>query len=146
MNKNNNQAQLVKKGNKLTLNNQINDEHLRPFCEQSEQAVKHKQRADEERPYAAEDIRQALDSNPETKDFTGTVVYIIGSKIYKIRVQRKSSCNWREKMLDDPKLKEYKDLMRENDKMQAAAKKLEAELAEAHPKCITRDFVIAYMK
>ena len=78
MRTNKSQAHAARKGNKLTLNNQINDQHLRPFCEQSEQAVKHKQRADEEKPYAA--------------------------------------------------------------------KKMEAELAEAHPKCITHDFVIAYMK
>ena len=138
-------AKSAKKGNKLTLN-QVNDAHIRPFCEQSEQAAKYKRKADEQRPLAANEIRQALDRNPETKDFTGTVVYIIGSKIYKIRVQRPASCNWREKRLGDPKLRVYKDLMREIDQMQAAAKKIESELAEAHPKCINHDFVIAYMK
>ena len=138
-------AKSAKQGNKLTLN-QVNDTHIRPFCEQSEQAAKYKRRADAERPYAAEQIRQALENNPETKDFTGTVVYIIGNKIYKIRVQRPTSCNWREKRLDDPNLRAYKDLMREIDTMQAEAKKLENELALAHPKCIKRDFVIAFMK
>ena len=138
-------AKSAKQGNKLTLN-QVNDTHIRPFCEQSEQAAKYKRRADAERPYAAEQIRQALENNPETKDFTGTVVYIIGNKIYKIRVQRPTSCNWREKRLDDPNLRVYKDLMREIDTMQTEAKKLENELALAHPKCIKRDFVIAFMK
>ena len=94
---------------------------------------------------ATDELHAKLDSSPDTKDFTGTVVYICDGQMYKIRVQRPASCNWREKRLNDPLHKHYLALMKEKDALDEKVKQTEEELAEAHPKCITRGFTIAYL-
>ena len=81
----------------------------------------------------------------KTKDFTGTVVCIYDDQVYKIRVQRPASCNWRDKHLQDPKLKEYKALMKDIDCRLAYAKELEEYLSQSHPKCVDHGFTIAFM-
>ena len=129
----------------LTLGKEEGQKHLKPYCKAAKEAAEHKALAETLRVKATEELRAKLDSDPETKDFTGTVVCIYEDQIYKVRVQRPASCDWRSKRLDDPKLKEYKALMRDIDHRAAYAKDLEQQLAEAHPKCIERGFVIGFL-
>ena len=119
---------------------------LKPYCIEAEIVAQHKSEADALRPLAADELQQMLSRNDETRDFTGTVLYMCGGKVYKIRVQRPDITNWRNKRLDDPALTEYKALRRTIDQLTVNAKELEAELAAAHPRCINRSFVIAYLK
>jgi len=135
---------MAKKQN-ITLAQEAAKQHLKPYCEQAEKAAEYKRKADELRQAASDELQQKLDGDPETKDFTGTVVYLCDDKVYKIRVQRKASCNWREKHLQDPVLKEYKALMNSIDSMKDKAKELEDTLSKAHPKCVTKDFTIAFL-
>ncbi|MBO4371132.1 MAG: hypothetical protein J5808_07240 [Paludibacteraceae bacterium] len=136
---------MATKKNELTLKRSEIKKNVQSFCEQAAMAAEYKREADKLRPFAAEELQSKLDSNPDTKDFKGTVVYICGDKIYKIRVQRPASCNWMSKHLNDPILKKYKDLMKEIEKKTKEAEEYEAELAKAHPKCLEYKFVIAYM-
>lgn len=135
---------MAKKQN-ITLAQDEAKQHLKPYCEQAEKAAEYKRAADELRQAASDELQRKLDSDPETKDYTGTVVYLCDDKVYKIRVQRKASCNWREKHLNDPVLKDYKELMDSIDTMREQAKEMEDALAKAHPKCLTKDFSIALL-
>ena len=131
---------------KITLEkNEATEKHLKPYCERAAVAAEAKNKADELRPMAAEELQAMLDANPETKAYTGTVVYLCDDKVYKIRVQRPDNTNWRKKRLDDPNLKTYKALMRKIDALQADADNLKDQLATDHPKCIDKGFVIAYL-
>lgn len=136
---------MAKKQDKLTLANNEGQTHLKPYCEESKVAAEHKAKADELRVKATEELRKKLDSDPETRDFTGTVVCIFDDQVYKIRVQRKASCNWLEKHLNDPLLKDYKTLIGKIDDMKESAKQMEENLAKAHPKCVNRELSIAFM-
>ena len=129
----------------LTLSQHEGQPHLKPYCQAAKEAAERKSIADELRAKATVELRAKLDSDPETKDFTGTVVCIYDDQMYKIRVQRPASCDWRSKRLNDPNHKAYKALMEEIDEMKNKAADLEQKLAEAHPKCITRGFTIAFL-
>ena len=119
--------------------------NLKPYCEQAEKAAIYKAEADRLRPFAAKELQDKLNADPETKNFTGTVVYLCDDKIYKVRVQRPDTTDWRKKTIKDPKLTEYKALMDKIDQMKVVSKELEAKLAEAHPKCIEYGFVISFL-
>ena len=136
---------MAKKNQKLTLSQNEGQEHLKPYCKEAKVAAEHKANAEALRVKATEELQKKLDSDPETKDFTGTVVCIFDDQVYKIRVQRPESCDWRSKRLDDPNLKKYKALMKDIEYRTAYAKELEQQLAEAHPKCITKGFVIGFL-
>ena len=129
----------------LTLSQHEGQPHLKPYCQAAKEAAERKSIADELRAKATVELRAKLDSDPETKDFTGTVVCIYDDQVYKIRVQRPASCNWRDKRLQDPKLKEYKALMKDIDFRLAYAKELEEFLSQSHPKCVDHGFTIAFM-
>ena len=129
----------------LTLSQHEGQPHLKPYCQAAKEAAERKTIADELRAKATVELRAKLDSDPETKDFTGTVVCIYDDQVYKIRVQRPASCNWRDKRLQDPKLKEYKALMLELGKKELRRKELETDLAAAHPKCVEKGFVIGLL-
>ena len=129
----------------VTLKKSEGKKHLQPYCEKAAMAAIFKSQADELRPQASEELRMKLDSDPETKDFKGTVVYLCDDQVYKIRVQRPKSCDWRKKHFKDPTLDEYKRLMDEIDAKKARASQLEEELAENHPKCIEYGFVIGFL-
>ena len=118
---------------------------LLPYCEQAKIAAENKRKAEELRPAASEYLRKKLRSDPETREFTGTVVCIFDDKIYQIRVQRPGSVDWMSKKLKDPNHREYKALKKKLAPMEARAKELEDQLAKDHPRCITRGFVIAFM-
>ena len=122
-----------------------NDQHVKPFCVQSEKASEEKAKADALRPLAAEELQAMLDAKPETKDYTGTVVYICDGEIYKIRVQRHDKTDWMAKRLNDPNLKELKALTKEVDEKKVRIDELKEQLAIDHPRCITKDFNIAYL-
>ena len=136
---------MATKHQKLTLAKNEGQEHLKPYCKEAKVAAEHKAIAEELRVKATEELRAKLDSDPETKDFTGTVVCIYDDQVYKIRVQRPESCDWRSKRLDDPLLKEYKTLVKEIDEKKKNADEIEEKLAESHPKCITKGFVIGFL-
>ena len=136
---------MATKKEKLTVESTEEQKNLQPFCEQEAIAAYYKGKAEELRPLAAQELRNKLDSDPETRDFKGTVIYLCDGTMYKIRVQRPSSCNWREKKLKDPVLREYKALMKEMDEMKTKAADMEATLEKAHPQCVSYGFTIAYM-
>ena len=136
---------MATKTQKLTLAKNEGKKHLKPYCEEAKVAAEHKAKAEDLRPLAADELQKKLDSDPENKEFTGTVVCIFGDQMYKIRVQRPSSCDWRSKRLNDPNHKAYLALMDEIDEKKKKADEIEQKLAEAHPKCITRGFTIAFL-
>jgi len=136
---------MAKKAN-ITFEKNATEKHLKPYCEQAAIAAVEKSKADELRPLAAEELQAKLDGNPQTKGYTGTVVYLCGDKIHKIRVQRPDKTNWRKKHLNDPNLKAYKALMKEIDEKQSQADQLKEQLSSDHPKCLDLDFIIAYLK
>ena len=125
--------------------NENKEQHLKPFCVQSEKAAEEKSKADALRPLASDELQAMLDAKPETKEYTGTVVYICDGEIYKIRVQRHDKTDWMSKRLKDPNHKQYKSLKKQIAELTTKAKGLEEQLAIDHPKCITKDFTIAYL-
>ena len=126
--------------------NENKEQHLKPFCVQSDKAAEEKAKADALRPLATDELQAMLDAKPETKDYTGTVVYICDGEIYKIRVQRHDKTDWRTKHLNDPNLKELKALSKEVDEKKSRIDELKAQLAIDHPRCVVKDFTIAYLK
>lgn len=137
-----------KKAKSLTLEeNEVKEQHLKSYCAQAAIAAEQKSKADELRIKAAEVLEAKLDADPETKDFTGTVLYLCeDGKMYKIRVQRPDKTDWMKKRLKDPNLKKLKALAKELDEKKSRIDELKDQLAEDHPKCINRDFIIAYLK
>ena len=137
---------MATKKQKLTFEkNEQQEQHLQPFCENAAVAAYWKNKAEELRPLASAELQAKLDADPETQDFRGTVVYLCGDQVYKIRVQRRVSCDWRSKRLNDPVLKEYKELMNDIDAKKEMAARKEAELTEKHPKCLKHDFIIGFL-
>ena len=126
--------------------NENKEQHLKPYCEHSKKAAEEKSKADEERPLASDELQAMLDAKPETKDYTGTVVYVCDGEAYKIRVQRSDNTDWMSKRLRDPNHKKYKALKKQIKELETDAKELEGQLAIAHPRCIDKDFTIAYLK
>ena len=118
---------------------------IKPFCEESAKLADIKNKVDELRPLAVAELQAKLNADPETKDFTGTVVCMYDDKIYKIRVQRPDKTDWRSKRLNDPNLRQYKQLMDEIDAKKGQADKLVAQLAIDHPKCVKLGFTIAFL-
>ena len=134
------------KGTNIQFSKQSDKKALKPYCEQAQIAAENKLKADELRPAAAEYLQKKLDADPETKEFTGTVVCIFDDRVYKIRVQRPTNAvNWMTKHFDDALLDEYKALKKDLVPKQERAKELEDLLAQKHPKCITRSFTIAFL-
>ena len=125
--------------------NENKEQHLKPFCVQSEKAAEEKAKADALRPLASDELQAMLDAKPETKDYTGTVVYLCDGEIYKIRVQRHDKTDWTTKRLDDPNLKELKTLTKEVDEKKSRIDELKTQLSFDHPRCIVKDFTIAYL-
>ena len=136
---------MAKKTKNITLANAAEEKHLKPYCEAAETAAEYKRAADELREQASKELQDKLESDPETRDFTGTVVYICEGEMYKIRVQRPDKTDWLSKRLNDPQLKEYKALMLELGKKELRRKELETGLAAAHPKCVEKGFVIGLL-
>ena len=135
---------MAKKVN-VTLKKSEGKKHLQPYCEKAAMAAIFKSQADELRAQASDELKAKLDSNPETKDYTGTVVYLCDDQVYRIRVQRPINTNWRKKKFDDPLLDEYKQRMKDLDELKARTKELEEDLAKKHPKCIEKGFVIGLL-
>ena len=131
---------------KVTLSNNDGKKQMKPYCEESQKLAELKVIVDGLKPAALEWLKEKLDSDPETVNFTGTVVCVFNDQVYKIRVQRPDQTKWRKKRLDDPKLKELKALYRVQDEVKNDIAKLENDLAEAHPKCVDKSFTIAFLK
>ena len=141
----NQKSQVAKNTKNVTLEKNDGKKQIKPYCEEARKLAEQKRIVDDLRPIAAAWLQEKLDSDPETKDFTGTVVCVYDGVLYKIRVQRRASCNWREKNLKDPNLKALKELYTTQDGLKAEIAKLEEEMVKAHPKCIARDFVISFL-
>ena len=118
---------------------------IKPFCEESAKLANQKSRVEELRPLAVKELQAKLDADPDTKDFTGTVVCMYDDQMYKIRVQRPDKTNWREKRLKDDNLVQYKQIMDEIDAKKTRAEELVAQLAIDHPKCVNQGFTIAFL-
>ena len=84
---------------KITWKKNEGKKTIKPYCEQAEKAAIYKAEADRLRPAAAKELQAKLDADPETKDFTGTVVYLCDDKIYKVRIQRPDNTPWRKKTI-----------------------------------------------
>ena len=139
-------SQVAKKEvKKVTLSNNDGKKQMKPYCEESQKLAELKVIVESLKPAAMEWLREKLESDPETKNFTGTVVCVFNDQVYKIRVQRPDQTKWRTKRLDDPKLKELKALYRVQDEVKNDIAKLENDLAEAHPKCVDKSFTIAFL-
>ena len=139
-------SQVAKKEvKKVTLSNNDGKKQMKPYCEESQKLAELKVIVDGLKPAALEWLKEKLDSDPETVNFTGTVVCVFNDQVYKIRVQRPDQTKWRNKRLDDPKLKELKALYRVQDEVKNDIAKLENDLAEAHPKCVDKNFTIAFL-
>lgn len=136
---------MAKKTKNITLANEAGEKHLKPYCEAAEIAAEYKRAADELREKASMELQDKLDTDSESREFTGTVLYLCDGKIYKIRVQRPEKTDWRNKNFKDEQLKEYKALMRELEEKESRKKELEAGLAAAHPRCVEKGFVIAFL-
>ncbi len=130
---------------KLSLSKNEGSKYLKPYCEESKKAFEQKRIADSHREAASAYLKEKLDNDPETKNFTGTVVCLFGDQMYKIRVQRPDNTDWLSKHLNDPNLKEYKAVMAEIQSKKERAAELEADLAKAHPKCVDKGFVIGFL-
>ena len=133
------------KKNNVTIKKNEAKKHIRPFCEQSAIAAEYKRTIDELRPLASQELLTKLDSDPETKGYKGTVVYLCDDKIYKIRVQRPESCDWMKRRLKDPLLDKYKMTMKEYKELEKNLDQMDAELRDKYPQCIKRGFTIAFL-
>ena len=129
----------------ITLAKNEAKKNIKPFCEESVKLAEIKSNVDKLRPLATEELQAKLAADPDTQNFTGTVVCMYDDQIYKIRVQRPDKTDWRSKRLNDPNLREYKQLMDEIDEKKAQAEQLIAQLAIDHPKCVNLGFNIAFM-
>ena len=118
---------------------------IKPFCEESVKLAEQKAKVEELRPMAIEELQAKLNADPDTRNFTGTVVCMYDDKIYKIRVQRPDKTDWRSKRLKDPNLRKLKKLMQEIDAKKKDAEELVAQLAIDHPKCVNLGFTIAFL-
>ena len=137
---------MSKKQNLTFEKNNQTEKHLQPYCAQAAIAAVEKQKADELREQASKELQDKLESDPETRDFTGTVVYICEGEMYKIRVQRPDKTDWLSKRLNDPQLKELKAIKKLIAEKEKRAKELVESLTEAHPRCVEKGFVMAYLR
>ena len=130
---------------KVTLNNNDGKKQMKPYCEESQKLAELKVIVDGLKPAALEWLKEKLDSDPETVNFTGTVVCVFNDQVYKIRVQRPDQTKWRTKTIKDDRLKELKMLYKKQDDLKVAIAELEDALAEDHPKCVEKGFTIALL-
>ena len=138
-------SQVAKDVKKVTLNNNDGKKQMKPYCEESQKLVEQKNIVDALKPAAMEWLKEKLNSDPETQNFTGTVVCVFNDQVYKIRVQRPDQTKWRTKTIKDDRLKELKMLYKEQDDLKVAIAELEDALAEDHPKCVEKGFTIALL-
>ena len=138
-------SQVAKEVKKVTLSNNDGKKQMKPYCEEARILAEQKIKVDLLRPTASEWLKEKLDSDPETVNFTGTVVCVFNDQVYKIRVQRPDQTKWRTKTIKDDRLKELKMLYKEQDDLKVAIAELEDALAEDHPKCVEKGFTIALL-
>ena len=138
-------SQVAKEVKKVTLNNNDGKKQMKPYCEESQKLAEQKNIVDALKPAAMEWLKEKLNSDPETQNFTGTVVCVFNDQVYKIRVQRPDQTKWRTKTIKDDRLKELKMLYKEQDDLKVAIAELEDALAEDHPKCVEKGFTIALL-
>ena len=138
-------SQVAKEVKKVTLSNNDGKKQMKPYCEESQKLVEQKNIVDALKPAAMEWLKEKLNSDPETQNFTGTVVCVFNDQVYKIRVQRPDQTKWRTKTIKDDRLKELKMLYKEQDDLKVAIAELEDALAEDHPKCVEKGFTIALL-
>ena len=138
-------SQVAKDVKKVTLSNNDGKKQMKPYCEESQKLVEQKNIVDALKPAAMEWLKEKLNSDPETQNFTGTVVCVFNDQVYKIRVQRPDQTKWRTKTIKDDRLKELKMLYKKQDDLKVSIAELEDALAEDHPKCVEKGFTIALL-
>ena len=146
---------MAKKTKNITLANEAGEKHLKPYCEAAEIAAEYKRAADELREKASMELQDKLDTDSESREFTGTVLYLCDGKIYKIRVQRPTSYTWEmNTQIQDENLTYYKRLHCMYEQLQTDVKEARADLkhtgdrlANAHPdsESIKHGFTVAIM-
>ena len=146
MQNNNQKALVAKNGKNVTFEKNTGKKEMKPYCEESKILAAQKQKVELLKPTATKWLQEKLGSTPETKDFTGTVVCLYDGQMYKIRVQRPDNTDWKKKRLqNEPRHKELLDCYKQQEALKAHISELEDDLAEAHPKCVDKGFVISFL-
>ena len=138
-------SQVAKEVKKVTLGNNDGKKQMKPYCEEAQKLVEQKNKVDALKPDAMEWLKEKLNSDPETANFTGTVVCVFNDQVYKIRIQRPDQTKWRKKTFKDENLKKLKALYKQQDEMKEVISTLEDTLAKDHPKCVEKGFTMAYL-
>ena len=144
--KKNENALVAKNGTKLTIEKNNGKKELKPYCVEAKQLAVQKDKVDALRPTASAWLQAKLDEDPETKAFTGTVVCVYDGSLYKIRVQRPDNTDWRKKRINnDPRHAALLECYKQQDALKMQVAQLEEALAEDHPKCVSKGFVISFL-
>ena len=139
-------ALAAKNGKNVTLEKNNGKKEMKPYCEASKELAEQKRKVEELKPVALEWLKTKLNSDPETKDFTGTVLCLYDGIMYKVRVQRPDITDWKKKHpQNDPRHKELLGCYEQQEDLKAHISDLEEQLAEAHPKCVENGFVISFL-
>ena len=139
-------ALVAKNGKNVTLEKNTGKKEMKPYCEASKVLAEQKRKVEELKPAAVEWLKAKLNSDPETKDFTGTVLCVYDGIVYKVRVQRPDNTDWKKKYpKDDPRHKELLACYKQQEDLKAHISDLEGKLAEAHPKCVENGFVVSFL-
>ena len=142
----NQKALVAKNGKKVTFEKNNGKKELKPYCVEAKQLAVQKDKVDALRPVASAWLKAKLDEDPETKEFTGTVVCVYDGILYKIRVQRPDTTDWKKKHLkDDPRHTELLKCYKQQEDLKAHISDLEAQLTEDHPKCVVKGFVLSFL-
>ena len=138
-------ANVAKQSKNVTLKKDDGKKQMKPYCEEAKILAEQKRKVDELKHAASAWLQHKLENDPDTKNFSGTVLCVYDGILYKIRVQRRKSCNWKTKKLTDPRHKKLLALYREQEVLNTDIDQLESELTEAHPKCINTDFIMSFL-
>ena len=142
----NQKALVAKNGKNVTFEKNTGKKEMKPYCVEAKVLAAQKQKVDLLKPTATKWLQEKLGSDLETKDFTGTVVCLYDGQMYKIRVQRPDTTDWKKKRpQNEPRHKELLDCYKQQEDLKAHISDLEKELAEAHPKCVDKGFVISFL-
>ena len=137
---------MAKNGKNVTFEKNNGKKEMKPYCEASKELAEQKRKVDELKPAAVEWLKTKLNGDPETKNFTGTVLCVYDEIVYKVRVQRPETTDWKKKHpQNDPRHKELLVCYKQQEDLKAHISDLEAQLAEAHPKCVDSGFVISFL-
>ena len=137
---------IMTKNNKLSLRKNDGSTKMKPYCETAKQAAEIRTRLDALKPEATAWLQKKLNSDPETRDFKGTVICVYDDQLYKICVKRPEARDFNSIDPDDPLMMERSDLQKEIENDKNRIDQIEDELAENHPECVSYGFTISFLK